>query len=160
VPPPPPSCLRHGKQNLREDAVTTVQVKEKVGASADKVFKDISDFGGVKRFDVVETCEVQGSGVGAVRTINLKGGMGRVVERLETYDPNARSFSYRITNDDCPLPMKNYLATGKVLEDGPNAATVEWTGQFEPVGSEADARAVVEGIYKGGIAVTRAAVGG
>lgn len=140
--------------------MTTVQVTEKVGAPADKVFQDIGDFGGVARFDVVETCKVEGNGVGAVRTIELKGGMGRVVERLETYDPKARTFSYRITNDDCPLPMANYVANVRILEDGPNACTVEWTGNFTAKGPEADARAVVEGIYKGGIAVTRHAVGG
>lgn len=141
--------------------MTTVQVTEKVGASADKVFQDISDFGGARRLDVVESCDVQGSGVGAVRTINLKGGAGRVVERLESYDPKARVFSYRITNDgECPLPVKDYLATVKVSEDGPNAATVEWTGKFDPTGPEEDVKAMISGIYKGGIAVTRNAVGG
>lgn len=141
--------------------MTTVQVKEKVGAAAHAVFKDISDFGGADRFDVVETCTVEGSGVGAVRTIALANNMGNVVERLESYDPSARSFSYRIINDDCPLPVDGYVATVRVLEDGPNACTVEWTGVFQPKGAPEEAvRPIIEGIYTGGIAVTRRAVGG
>ena len=140
--------------------MTTVQVREKVGAAADTVFKDISDFGGIDRFDVVESCTVEGSGVGAVRTAKLANNMGTVVERLESYDPQGRTFSYRITNDDCPLPVDNYVATVKVVEDGPNACTVEWTGVFSPKGApEEEVRPIIEGIYKGGIDVTRRAVG-
>lgn len=141
--------------------MTTVEVKEKVGAPADAVFRDISNFGAVDRLEVVESCTVEGSGVGAVRTINLANNMGKVIERLESYDPNARTYSYRIINDDCPLPVDGYVATVRVLEDGPNACTVEWTGVFQPKGAPEEAvRPMIEGIYTGGIAVTRRAVGG
>lgn len=140
--------------------MTTVQVTEKVGASADKVFADISDFGGASRLDVVESCVVEGKGVGAVRTIELKGGAGRVVERLESFDPKARSFSYRIINDDCPLPVQNYVAVVTVRDDGANACTVEWTGNFEPKAAESEVKPMIAGIYTGGIEITRRAVGG
>ena len=70
-------------------------------------------------------------------------------------------FAYSITNKDCPLPVSNYSANVKITEKGPNKCNVTWTGKFEPRGvPEADASKIVEGIYRGGIAGARKAVGG
>jgi hypothetical protein len=70
-------------------------------------------------------------------------------------------FAYSIINDECPLPVSGYSATVQVTDNGNGTCQVTWAGSFEAKGaSEADASKIVEGIYKGGIAGARKAVGG
>jgi hypothetical protein len=139
--------------------MTIVAVKETIAASADAVWQILGDFGGIKVAGPITAFEIKGAGVGAVRTITLGG--ARIVERLEAYDPATLSFTYVITNDDCPLPVSNYSATVKISRAGESACDVEWTGTFEPKGAPEDqARAVVTGIYTGGIAGARKALVG
>ncbi len=138
--------------------MTTAKVVEKVAASAADVWTQLSDFGGIKIGGMIESFEVEGEGVGAVRTIGLAN--GSVVERLDHQDAEQRIFTYSITNDDCPLPVSSYSATIKIADDGDGSCTVEWTGTFEPKGaSEEQAVTVVKGIYTGGIQGARKALG-
>lgn len=139
-----------------------VQVRGRIDASADAVFRDVSDFGNLARLDVVESCTVAGSGVGAVRTVVFADAkLGRVVERLEAHDPERRTLSYSIINDDCALPVEDYLATVTVVPDGPGACMLEWGSAFRLKGmEEADARRMFEGFYREAIDVARRAVGG
>jgi hypothetical protein len=139
--------------------MTTVSVSEDINGKASAVWAALSDFGGIKVGGPITSFKTEGSGVGMVRTIGMGGGL--VVERLDKHDAKAMEFAYSITNKDCPLPVSNYSATVKITEKGPNQCNVTWTGKFEPKGaSEADASKVVEGIYRGGIAGARRAVGG
>ena len=142
--------------------MTSVQVRGRINAPADVVFEDISDFGNLDRLDVIQSCTVEGSGVGAIRTVKFTdGNLGSVVERLESHEPKNRTLSYRIINGDCVLPVENYLATVRVLEDGPNACILEWGSVFDPKGMpEQEVRPMFEGFYKEAIDVTRRAVGG
>lgn len=139
--------------------MTTVTVSEDVNASADRVWAALSDFGGIKVGGPITSVEVEGQGVGMVRTLGLGG--GKVVERLDRLDPAERVFSYSIINDDCPLPVSGYAATVRITDKGDGTCNVNWSSEFEPKGaSEAEARQVVEGIYRGGIAAARQATGG
>ena len=62
--------------------MSSVKVSERVAASAESVWDLLGDFGGITRYSAgVESCTVQGSGVGAVRTIRLPGGL-ELQERL------------------------------------------------------------------------------
>lgn len=139
--------------------MTTVTVSENVDASADRVWAALGDFGGIKAGGPITSVEVEGQGVGMIRTLGIGG--GKLVERLDRFDPSARVFSYSIINDDCPLPVSGYSATVQITDNGDGTCKVDWTGRFEPKGaSEEDARKVVEGIYRGGIAAARQATGG
>ncbi|HEX7035491.1 MAG TPA: SRPBCC family protein [Pseudomonadales bacterium] len=138
--------------------MTTVTVSENVNASADRVWAVLSDFGGIRVGGPITSVEVEGQGVGMVRTLGLGG--GKVIERLDRFDPSARVFGYSIINDDCPLPVSGYSATVQITDNGDGTCKVDWTGRFEPKGSEEEARKVVEGIYRGGIAAARQATGG
>jgi polyketide cyclase/dehydrase/lipid transport protein len=139
--------------------VTTVKVSEDINAKASAVWAALSDFGGIKVGGPVTSFSTEGKGVGMVRTIGL--GDGRVVERLDRHDAKSMVFAYSITNEDCPLPVKDYSATVQITDKGNNTSNVTWTGTFQPKGaSEADASKVVEGIYRGGIAGARKALGG
>ena len=139
--------------------MTTVTVREDIQGKAADVWAALSDFGGIKVGGPITSFETEGEGVGMVRTIGMAG--GRVVERLDRHDPGAMVFAYAIVNDDCPLPVADYSASVEVVDNGGGTCTVTWTGNFTPRGaSEAEARKVVEGIYRGGIAGARKAVGG
>lgn len=138
--------------------MTSVNVTETVAASADDVWRIMSDFGGIEPNDMIAGCTMEGEGVGAVRTIALNGG-GEIIERLEAQDDGARTFTYAIINDS-PLPLKDYVSTVKVSGDGASA-TVDWSSTFEAAGApEADVIKLIEGVYQGGIQRARSKLGG
>jgi carbon monoxide dehydrogenase subunit G len=136
--------------------MASVKVSERVEASADAVWGLVRDFGGVQRYSKeIQSCSVEGEGVGAVRTLSL--GALTLQERLEVFDDARRRLSYSIVAG--PLPLSDYLATIQVSEDG-DACRVEWSSTFEPKGiAEAQAQGMVEGIYRSGLAGIRKALG-
>ncbi|WP_030490482.1 SRPBCC family protein [Micromonospora chokoriensis] len=88
---------------------------------------------------------------GRVRTLNSEDG-GVIVERLEAFDNEARSYSYSILQ--APFPITDYLSTITVHEvPGQDGARVQWSGTFTPVGvSDEEATALFRGIYRDGLA--------
>jgi hypothetical protein len=139
--------------------MTSVKVSEDIKAKAADVWAALSDFGGIKVGGPITSFETQGQGVGMVRTIGMGG--GKVVERLDRHDAAAMVFAYSIVNDDSPLPVQGYSSKVTITDKGDGTCHVDWTGTFQPRGaSEADASKTVEGIYRGGIARARKALGG
>jgi hypothetical protein len=139
--------------------MTTVAVKETVAADAEAVWNILSDFAGIKIGGPITDFQIEGEGVGAIRTITMGG--GKVIERLETFDSVGLTFSYVITNQDSSLPVTNYASIVKITSEGPGACSVEWTGTFEPRGvPEEQAQAIINGIYTGGIQRARKTLGG
>lgn len=136
-----------------------MKVSERIEAGADAVWALLGDFGGVQRFSRgIEGCEVEGEGVGAVRTLRMAGGL-EIRERLEALDEAGRTLRYSIVGES-PLPVDDYLATIRVVEEG-DGCRVEWSGSFEPRGVGVEKVApLVEGIYRGGIAGVRKTLGG
>jgi len=136
--------------------MSEVKVNEDVAAPAAKVWELLGDFGGIAKWGgpMLQNVTVDGSGVGAVRTIALAGG-GSIQERLEAHDPGRRTLSYSIVGTS-PLPIRNYYSTCRVVETGPGKCRVEWEGRFEPAGvPEAQAQDIVRGVYTSGIAAAR-----
>lgn len=134
----------------------SVKVVETVNASADRVWELFRDFGGVTRFsEGIQSCTVEGDGLGAVRTLKM-GGL-ELRERLEAFDDGGRTLSYAIIGNH-PLPFDNYLSTIKVVDQG-DACTVEWSGSYDPKGTEDQASGLIQGIYKGGIAGIKKTLG-
>jgi hypothetical protein len=126
-----------------------IVVKEEVGASADAVWELVRDFGGVQGWSsAIQSCEVEGEGIGAVRTLTMPGGLS-LQERLEAFDDAGRRLQYAIIAG--PLPFENYLATIEVREDG-DACTIDWSSTLDAKGvTDEQAVGIVEGIYTGGI---------
>ena len=138
--------------------MTSTNVTESVAAAASDVWQIMSDFGGLEPNEMIAGCTLEGDGVGAVRTISLVAG-GEVIERLESQDDTALTFSYAIINDS-PLPVKNYLAKVEVSDSGDGSTTVSWSSTFEPSGApENDVIELIQGIYKGGIQRVRDKLG-
>ena len=132
--------------------MSKVWVTEELQASAQTVWELVREFDGIAKWlgPMVQNMTVEGEGIGAIRTIALPGDM-KLQEQLESYDEAGRSFAYAILGDG-PLPVSNYLATLKIVEVGPNTCRVEWGSSFEPKNPEAEVVAMIEGIYKTGIA--------
>jgi hypothetical protein len=91
---------------------------------------------------------------GRVRHLTTDDG-AEITERLETYDNQARTYSYSI--DKGPFPISSYLATLKVNEDGADGTLVEWSGVFTADGvSDAQVEELFKGIYEGGLEAMKA----
>jgi carbon monoxide dehydrogenase subunit G len=132
--------------------VAEVIVRRKVAAPAKRCWDLLSDFGGIADMSpMIESCEVEGEGVGAVRTLGAAGGM-KLQERLEAHDEAGMTFSYSIIGDN-PLPFTDYLSTVTIEPAGEGACTIDWRGRFQPKGDdEAGPAGIVNGIYSGGLA--------
>ena len=130
--------------------MTSFAITHDYKTSADEVWKILRDFGAIGSWmPGIESCEVTGEGVGAVRKIAMPGG-GGVEERLEAFDDSARSLSYSI--GEGPLPVTSYLATILVKAEG-SGCSVEWSAEFElkqGVPDEAIVQAL-EGVYGGAL---------
>ena len=140
--------------------MSEVKVSEKVAAPADEVWELLGDFGGLAKWcgPTLQSCTVEGSGVGAVRTIGLPGGKS-IQERLEGLDPSSRTLRYSIVGKS-PIPVREYLATCRVVETGPSECRVDWESRFEPDGvSEEQAQRMLESSYSGSIARVRRLLG-
>ncbi len=129
--------------------MSKVRVEEEIAAEAEAVWDLMSDFGGLCSWNSgIESCELEGEGVGAVRTLSM-GGL-TIKERLESVDPTAKTYSYAIIEG--PIPATGYLATVVISDAGQGKTKILWTSEFEPNGApEADLVQLFEGIYAGGI---------
>jgi hypothetical protein len=139
-------------------SMSEFSVNAEYRASADSVWKELADFGGIGEWAPgMESCKLEGSGVGAVRVLGMPGG-AVIKERLEALDDAARSLSYSIIEG--PMPVENYLATIKVSEQG-SGSRVDWGASFEvPEGVPADAiGAGVSGAYSGMLDALRTRLG-
>lgn len=124
-----------------------VREEGELGASIDEVWKLVSDFGGfIEAMGLPVT--VEGEGIGATRSIAM--GAEPTVERLEELDADTKKVVYSIVSG--ALPVASYVSTMQLSGAGDGRTKLVWSSTFEPVGDEAGARAVVESIYKGGIA--------
>jgi carbon monoxide dehydrogenase subunit G len=129
--------------------MSKVRVEEEIAADSAAVWDLMSDFGALRDWNPqIETCEVDGDGVGAVRTFSM-GGI-TIKERLESLDPAARTYSYSIIAG--PIPVTGYLANVAVSDAGAGKTKIVWTSDFEANGApEADMAQLFQGIYQGGI---------
>jgi len=131
-----------------------VKVSQDYKADADKVWQKIRSFTGLADWMPGMQCEA--SDGGKTRKLTLPTG-AVIVETLENFDDAGRTYGYTIVTG--PLPVKDYHSVIKVVPRT-EGCTVEWSGKFEPVGPEAVAKGIVEGIYRGGLAAMGVAVGG
>lgn len=103
-----------------------VVVDRIVPISRQRFFAELMDFGAVGGLspEGTEKVECEGEGIGAVRTVHIKGLPTPVVERLDVAS-DERVFAYSIINETA-LPLTNYIAVVE-LEDAPGGGCrVRW----------------------------------
>ncbi|WP_274627300.1 SRPBCC family protein [Arvimicrobium flavum] len=118
-----------------------------VTGAPDAVWKKIGDFCAIQTWHPAVSKCVQTEEAGATfRTLTTTDG-GAIKEKLVEHTDT--SYTYDII--ESPLPVENYRATIGVSADG-DRTRVDWKGSFEAKGqSDADAKAVISGIYKAGL---------
>lgn len=122
------------------------RVVETIDAAIDKVWPLISNFRSVQPGPGIEAVDYEGDGVGMTR--HIKTANGTIVEKLESLDGAAYTFSYAIINEDSPLPFADYSSKVTLQEEG-GTTTVNWVGSFNSRGIEDDkAIGLASGIYK------------
>ena len=147
-------ALAHGP--TRQKAFETITIK----ASPDAVWAKVRDFAQLQSWHpaVESSTATNGSEVGSVRTLKIKGG-GEVVESLEAIDDAAKKFTYR-AKDGGALPVTNYSSTLTVKPADGGTTLVEWRGAFyrkymnnDPPKGEDDEAALsaITGVYKSGL---------
>ena len=125
-------------------------IEEEISASVDAAWALLSDFGNLGDWAPgVAGCVLEGSGVGAVRNLDM-GGM-KIAEKLLSLDEASKTFSYSI--EEGPLPVQNYVATVTVSDAGAGKAKIGWGATFDngPLNDEqaAGVASGVEGSYRG-----------
>lgn len=125
-----------------------VNMATDLDVAADQLWSVIGGFNALPDWHpAVEKSELQDEG--SMRVLSLAGG-GEIVEKLEKHDDNERIYSYTIT--DSPLPVKNYRAEIKVIDQGNGKASVEWSSEFSAEGAEEnEAIDVITGIFQAGL---------
>jgi len=82
----------------------------------------------------------------------------RLVEKIESRDDQARSYTYSIV--DSPLPLASYRSTMSVTPSG-SGAQVEWRAEVEPAeGDGTELQAMFQEIYESGLAALKDRLGG
>ncbi|MFD9004095.1 SRPBCC family protein [Streptomyces sp. NPDC059582] len=94
---------------------------------------------------------------GRVRSLtNDEGGV--IVERLEKFDNDARTYTYSILQ--APFPITGYRSTLAVHAVSEAQSRVDWSGTFTPAGaSEEEAVTLFHGIYTEGLAALKDTLG-
>ena len=147
-------ALAHGP--TRQKAFETITIK----ASPDAVWAKVRDFAQLQGWHpaVESSTATNGSEVGSVRTLKIKGG-GEILETLEGWDDAQMKYNYR-AKDGGALPVTNYTSTLRVTGDG-GTCQVEWRGAFyrgfpnnDPPPDQNDEAAVraVTSVYQSGLA--------
>lgn len=125
-----------------------VSMKTDLDVAADQLWAFMGGFNALPDWHpAVDKSELQNEG--SMRILSLAGG-GEIVEKLEKYDDKERVYSYTIT--ESPLPVKNYHAEIKVIDQGDGKSSVEWSSDFEAEGAaENEALDVITGIFQAGL---------
>jgi len=110
----------------------------RIEAPADAVWALVGDFGGTALTGgYVERVELEGRGLGAVRTYHTVARLGGapVRQRLEGLDPVDRVIVYRMI-DNGSVPWTDYTGSIRVTPCGPDACAVSMRLAYIPVGAE------------------------
>lgn len=123
-------------------------VRDEISAKVDRVWACLRDFGDLRAWAPGDPeVTLEGSGVGAVRSVSMGGGMV-VRERLTAFDEAGHSFGYEIAEG--PMPFRDYAAKVALTSRAGDRTAIEWSSTFEPQGmSETDTIAMVEQLYRG-----------
>ncbi|MFF3405067.1 SRPBCC family protein [Streptomyces sp. NPDC002742] len=128
-------------------ATTTASID--IAVSPDRVWQLIGGFDSLPDWlPYIPTSELSDGGR-LRRLVNEEGEV--IVERLEGFDNEARTYSYSILR--APFPVTGYRSTLSVHETTrQDTARVEWSGTFTPDGiSDDDAITLFHGIYTQGL---------
>ena len=131
--------------------LTKLTITKKMSVSAESAWDAIREFGHLDVwFPSMETCAIEGAGVGACRHMTLVGGLGAITDRLVALDADKWRLTYE--RPESPFPVSSYSGTVEVFRSFDSLAIVVWTIDFdsspEDSGPVADIlkRAIADGL--------------
>lgn len=85
----------------------SVQTQGIVNSNCSTVWQKLIEFGGTEKFvpELIESVDVEGTGIGSLRTIHIKGG-GEIIEKLTSIDTDKMEMKFIIIST--PMPIQNY----------------------------------------------------
>lgn len=120
-----------------------------VAALPAEVWAIIGDFGALADWHPAATASSAETVGGEIHRTIVVGDGAKLVEKLESHDDAAHSYSYSILEG--PLPVDDYLSVLSVAADG-EGSVIHWSGRFVAKGAPDDqAEAVIGGIYDLGL---------
>lgn len=116
-----------------------------VNNSSSQVWQKLIDFGGTEKFvpELIEKVIKEGNGVGAKRTIHLKGG-GEILEELIFADEESMTIKFIILST--PMPLQNYEGLHTVIHLNDNQCKVTFESSYEVADN---LKVEIESIIKG-----------
>ena len=118
-----------------------------INAPASEVWKTVSDFNGLPKYlSLFVDSKMEGSGVGAIRTITTGDG-AEIVERCDKMDEATFTHVYSIV--ESPLQLENYVATVQLKETGESQCELTWSCAFDPKGTtEEELFGLLDSVYQ------------
>lgn len=141
--------------------MTHVEIEERIEASAEAVWDCLL---GSRSAELAigiyaESVEIDGEGVGSIRTSQLLGGAGTIRERIDQLDEAGFLCRYSVV-DRGPLPFADYRGQIKLIPEGADACVVKLEADFTPAGmSEQDSVDLYLSNNRGAIAKIREFLG-
>ena len=124
-----------------------VRQTTEVTAAPAAVWAKIGEWCAIKDWHpAIASCE---SGKKGFRTLTLKDGGGKIVEKLT----KTGKFSYSYDIVESPLPVRNYKATITAKPDSLGSTDVVWVATFDAAKGKTDAEATnaINGIFESGL---------
>ncbi|HLO63368.1 MAG TPA: SRPBCC family protein [Azonexus sp.] len=107
---------------------TKQAITKKLNVPADKAWQAIRNIGRLDVwFPIINTCHVDGQGVGAHRRMTLEG--GKITDLIEEVSDADQRLVYLRT--ESPFPVTHYRGTVEVFDSYDAQAVVTWTIDFE-----------------------------
>ena len=108
---------------------TKTTITRKLNVPAAKAWDAIATIGRLDVwFPTIASCVVEGSGVGAIRRMDLARG-GKIVDHIVDIQPGKMRLIYERV--ESPFPVTSYRGTVEVLESFDGLGVVVWTIDFE-----------------------------
>lgn len=126
--------------------MASVSHTEVVNAPASAVWGVVGDFGNGEWLGV--SFEVDGSGVGAIRSVRISADVAPIVERCEQRDDDSMVLGYSIVDGNM-LPVTSYLGEVHVTVVDDEHSEFTWTTTYEPVGDDGDVRPILQSAVLG-----------
>jgi carbon monoxide dehydrogenase subunit G len=127
----------------------TLNVTKTIDAPNDAVWAAIAAIGGIDRWlPVIESCRVEGEGVGALRFLRVaaSAGGGEIEDRVDEIDHQRRRFRY--TRLRSPFPVESYVGTVEVRPAPEDRSEVSWTVDIDVA---PDARDEMAALFSGAL---------
>jgi hypothetical protein len=124
--------------------MTKQPISKKLAVPAELVWNAIRNIGRLDVwFPLLETCRVEGSGVGALRYMTIINNGGEIKDSIEEIDDVNRRLVY--LRPVSPFPVSYYQGTVEVFQSYDGFGVVVWTIDFEA--KPEDATAVAELVH-------------